>query len=265
MMQRYSILIYALIAYAVAGANLVYVMGFIAGIYVPKGINDGIQGEFWMAVAIDVGLLWLFGFHHSITARTWFKKHWTKIIPPSIERATYLYMTAFTTGLLILFWRPIPIPVWHVDNEVLIGIVYALYLLVWSLMLCATFQFGHFGFFGVQQAWQRFRNNRPADASFSAKWLYGMVRHPISLCWMLTPWITPHLTVGQIVFAFGITSYILIATPFEEMDLIGEIGEKYRSYRKVVPAFVPFATRKQKMRSAMSTSSEEIELDGKSL
>ncbi|MFC4272728.1 hypothetical protein ACFO8N_14600 [Sneathiella chungangensis] len=62
---------------------------------------------------------------------------------------------------------------------------------------------------------------------------------------MMMPWITPHLTVGHIVFALGISSYILVATPFEEMDLIGELGDKYRQYRKNVPAFFPFARKRQ--------------------
>ena len=257
MIQRYSILIFALVAYAVAAANLLYVMGFIADLYVPKGINGGIQGDIWSAISIDVGLLWLFGLHHSITARTWFKKHWTKIIPPSIERATYLYMTAIMTGLLFLFWRPIPITVWQVENEIVIGSIYVLYFLIWGLMLLATFQFGHFGFFGLKQAWERFRNQKAAATRFSAKWLYGIVRHPISVCWMMMPWITPHLTVGHIVFAIGITSYIVVATPFEEMDLIGELGDKYRRYRKTVPAFIPFLTINQSKPETPSTLTEK--------
>jgi methanethiol S-methyltransferase len=244
MLKRTLILIYALIAYAVALFNLVYVMGFIADLLVPKGINGGVAGDLWTTIVLDVGLLWLFGLHHSITARTWFKKYWTQVIPPPIERATYLYMTAIMTGLLILLWRPVPITVWQVENEILIGCIYAIYLLVWGVMLCATFQFGHFGFFGLQQAWNRFRKSRAAETGFSTKWLYGLVRHPISMCWMLTPWITPHLTVGHIVFAFGITSYIVVATPFEEMDLAGELGEKYHKYKKTVPAFIPFLNKK---------------------
>ncbi|MFC4272692.1 methyltransferase family protein [Sneathiella chungangensis] len=245
MIQRYSILIYALVAYAIASFNLVYIMGFLAELYVPKNISDGIQGELWTAILIDIGLLWLFGLHHSITARTWFKKYWTRFVPRPIERATYLYMTAIMTGLLIHFWRPIPITVWQFDTEILRNSIYGVYLLIWGLMLLATFQFGYFGFFGLKQAWERFRNKHAAATGFSAKWLYGIVRHPISLCWMMMPWITPHLTVGHIVFALGISSYILVATPFEEMDLIGELGDKYRQYRKNVPAFFPFARKRQ--------------------
>jgi len=245
MIKRYSILIYGLGGYIVASFNLLYIMGFLAEIYVPKNITDGVQGNLWTAIFFDIGLLWLFGLHHSITARTWFKQIWTRVIPPPIERATYLYMTAIITAILVLFWRPIPITIWQVENETLSGIIYVVYVLVWCLMLLATFQFGHFGFFGLRQAWEEFRNKRASAPGFSARWLYGLVRHPISLGWMLMPWVTPHLSVGHVVFALGVTSYILIATPFEEKDLIDELGARYREYRKNVPAFIPFFRKKR--------------------
>lgn len=239
MIQRYLMLLYALIAYSIAAINLVYLMGFISGHLVPKGINDGTPEDVWSAVIINLGLIWLFGLHHTITARSWFKKYWVKIIPQPIERATYLYMTAVMTGLLVLLWKPIPISVWQFETELVRYTLYTSYLVIWGSMLCATFQFGHFDFFGLNQAWTNFRNRQPAEASFSAKWFYGVVRHPISLCWMLTPWLTPDLTVGHVVFGLGITSYIVIATPFEEMDLIGELGDRYRRYQKAVPKFFP--------------------------
>jgi methanethiol S-methyltransferase len=65
------------------------------------------------------------------------------------------------------------------------------------------------------------------------------VRHPISLGWMLAPWVTPHLTVGQLVFAICATAYVLAATSFEEADLIEALGDRYRTYRAEVPAFLP--------------------------
>ena len=52
-------------------------------------------------------------------------------------------------------------------------------------------------------------------------------------------WLTPHLTVGHVVFAVATLGYILLATPFEEADLIEELGDAYRSYRARVPAFAP--------------------------
>lgn len=240
MFRKFSTLTYAAVAYALAIATLVYIVGFLADFAVPKGISDGAQTPVWQAAVIDLVLIGLFGLHHSITARTSFKRWWTKIIPAPIERATYLYMTAAATALLVVFWQPIPITIWELQNVWAVYSIHGLYLAAWAMMTLATFHFGHFGFFGLAQAWNAIRNAKPDPADMTARYLYALVRHPISVGWMLTPLLVPHFTVGHLVFAVGTLIYILIATPFEEADLIEELGERYTEYRKRVPAFVPF-------------------------
>jgi len=111
-------------------------------------------------------------------------------------------------------------------------------LVVWAMMFASTFHFGHLEFFGLRQALDRVRNTQIVEDNFTAKYLYLMVRHPISLGWMLTPWLTSHMTVGQIVYAISITAYVLMATRFEEQDLVSEFGDKYRQYQRRVPVFV---------------------------
>ncbi len=240
MTRRILILAYALGAYTLALASLVYIMGFLANVGVPKGISDGPQRAAWLAALIDAGLVGLFGLHHSVTARTSFKRWWTKIIPPPIERATYLYMTVIMTALLVMIWQPIPITIWHVQSALPVAGICAAYLGVWSLMIAATFHFGHFGFFGLTQAWESFRNTPPRHTSMTARYLYALVRHPISLGWMIAPFIVPHLTLGHVVFAVATFVYIMLATPFEEADLIEEIGEPYINYQIRVRRFLPF-------------------------
>jgi hypothetical protein len=56
------------------------------------------------------------------------------------------------------------------------------------------------------------------------------------LAWMLVPWLTPHMTLAQLTFAFGTTVFVLIASAFEEAGLATELGDAYRSYRREVPA-----------------------------
>ncbi len=103
--------IYALGAYAAGTASIAYIAGFLAEVAVPKGIGpkgmgDGDATSLWAAVLVDAVLVGLFGLHHSLAARASFKRRWTTLVPPPIERATFLYMTAAVTALLVVFWRP---------------------------------------------------------------------------------------------------------------------------------------------------------------
>jgi protein-S-isoprenylcysteine O-methyltransferase Ste14 len=66
---------------------------------------------------------------------------------------------------------------------------------------------------------------------------------------MLVAWLTPHMTAGQLTFALGTTVYVLVATVFEERDLLAELGERYRIYRREVPAFLPAPPRNRARRA----------------
>lgn len=239
-MSKLLMLAFAAGAYLLSLTSLAYIIGFIAEIGVPKAINGGERVSTWAAIVIDASLVAVFGLHHSITARSSFKRWWTRLVPAPIERATYLYMTAIMVGLLVYFWKPIPIAIWRVETPALQALILSAYAGVWVMMMAATFHFGHFRFLGLAQAWENFRQTATKKGAMSARYLYALVRHPISLGWMLTPFFVAHFTVGHLVFAVATMVYVLLATPFEEADLIEEIGEPYREYRKRVPAFVPF-------------------------
>lgn len=238
-MRPYVYLFYAAFAYLIGLANIAYIVGFLAGFGVPKSIGDGDPVHLWYALSIDIGLILAFGALHSITARRSFKRWWTRFIPTPIERATYLYMTAIATALLVFFWQPIPVEIWRIEQIWARVSIFGVYIATWAMMFSATFHFGHFGFFGIAQAWRNFRARGPAKEALTARYLYAFVRHPISLGWMITPLILPEVTVGHLVFAGSTIVYILIATPFEEADLVAELGDEYRRYKENVPAFVP--------------------------
>src|SRR5262245_17895508 len=81
MARRITVLGYGLVAYAAFVAAIVYAVGFLADAVVPKGIDDGVATPAALAVAIDAGLLGLFAVQHSVMARPWFKRWWTRFVP----------------------------------------------------------------------------------------------------------------------------------------------------------------------------------------
>ena len=254
-MTRLFLFVYAAFGYLVGLATIAYLVGFLADYGVPVTINSGAASFGWLSVPIDIGLLILFGAHHSLTARASFKQWWTRWIPEPIERATYLYMTAVLTAVIVLCWQPIPVTVWHVESQPFAGLLIAAYLTTWGLMFASTFHFGHLGFFGLDQAWQNLHGRAPSEVPFASRYLYALVRHPISVGWMLVPWLTPYMTVGQLVWAVTMTGYVLIATRFEEADLVRSLGAQYRQYQTDVPAFVPRPGRRRRESSGLPHSS----------
>ena len=114
------------------------------------------------------------------------------------------------------------------------------YALAWLTILFATFNIDHFSFFGLRQIWHAFVERPLPRPTFTARWLYAWVRHPISLGWLLVFWTTPHMTLGHLALAVVMSLYIVIVTPLEEADLVDELGDDYRAYRTRVRRFLPW-------------------------
>jgi protein-S-isoprenylcysteine O-methyltransferase Ste14 len=71
--------------------------------------------------------------------------------------------------------------------------------------------------------------------------VYGWVRHPIYLGWVLAVFATPHLTGDRLAFAVVSTLYLAAAVPFEERSLRRTFGEEYARYARTVKwRIVPF-------------------------
>src|SRR5215468_3696125 len=79
-------LVYAVSVYLLFAAALCYAVGFFADIAVPKGIDGGATGPAPVAAAVDVLLLSLFAVQHTVMARPWFKRGWTRLVPVAADR-----------------------------------------------------------------------------------------------------------------------------------------------------------------------------------
>ncbi|MCJ0824516.1 isoprenylcysteine carboxylmethyltransferase family protein [Luteimonas sp. 50] len=238
-MSRLLALMYGAAAYAVFLATFLYAIAFVAGVGVPRHVDNGPLVAWPVALAIDLALLSLFAMQHSGMARPAFKRWWTRIVPPAIERSTYVLVSSLVLVLLYWQWRPLPTVVWDVHGPGYWALI-AISALGWLLVLASTFLINHFDLFGLRQVWAYARECTLADQPFVARAFYRMVRHPLMLGFLIAFWATPHMTVGHLLFAAVTTAYILVAVKFlEERDLLAQHGDAYRAYQREVPMIVP--------------------------
>lgn len=240
MLKKSLILAYGLVSYAVFFLSFLYAVGFLGRFAVPKDIDSGPAVPLALALAIDLALLGLFALQHSVMARPAFKRIWVRIVPPAAERSTYVLASSLALILLYWLWRPIPTVLWEARSGWGRGILWALFALGWLVVLVGTFMINHFHLFGLSQVWNKMRGRPAPEPPFQTGWLYGRVRHPLMLGFIIAFWTGPVMTVGHLLFAAASTGYIFIATLLlEERDLAKRIGQPYRNYQRKVPAFLP--------------------------
>lgn len=232
--------LYGLTAYVACQAVLLYFIGFSGDLLVPRSVDVGAGAPWARALATDALLLVLFGVQHSVMARRGFKRWWTRVVPPVVERSTYVVATCVVLATMFWFWLPIAAPVvWRVEQGAGVASLWATFGLGWSLVLLSSFQIDHFELFGLQQVFAGLMQRTPAESEFKTPLLYRHVRHPLYVGLLLSFWAVPVMTAGRLLFALGFSAYILIGIAFEERDLLQQFGERYRSYREQVGMLVP--------------------------
>jgi methanethiol S-methyltransferase len=237
-MTRILTLAYGAVSYLFFFFTFLYAIGFVGNMAVPKSLDSPATDPWQTALAINLGLLSLFAVQHSVMARPAFKRLVSRVIPPALERSTYVLASSLALLLLFWQWRPLGGVVWDVQNEIGRLVLYGGFAFGWGLVLLSTFVINHFDLFGLRQTWRAFRGEPQAGLRFATPVLYRIVRHPLYLGWLFAFWSTPTMTVTHLLFAAVTTAYILIAIQLEERDLMAAHPE-YAGYRQLVPMLVP--------------------------
>lgn len=272
-MKRTAILLFGLLSYAIFFATFLYLVAFTGNLQatalaqwlpalpdlVPRSVDlGGPASPAPVAVAVNLGLVLLFGLQHSVMARLGFKAWLGRHLPDSAERSVYVLLASAMLVLLFWQWRPLPDLLWSATTPAGQAAGWAVFAGGFGLVLLSTFLIDHFDLFGLRQVWRQFTGRPGASPRFVTPFLYRLVRHPLYLGFLLALWGGPTMTVGHALFAGALTVYILVAIQLEERDLVRQLGERYANYRQKVPMLVPGLARPFREEAASTTGARRV-------
>ena len=238
-MLKFTAFLFGAVAYFTFLFTILYAIGFVSDLVVPKAIDTGPKSPVLEALIVNLALMSLFAVQHSVMARKGFKQWWTRIIPKQIERSTYVLFASLTLLLLFWQWRPMPTVVWQIEDPELAATVAILSFLGWVIVFTSTFLINHFELFGLHQVTNNLSGRQMPAPTFRTPLLYNFVRHPIYLGFIIAFWAAPTMSVGHLLFAAVTTAYIFIGIMLEERDLIDMFGDEYRRYKEQVSMLFP--------------------------
>ena len=240
LLARSIAFLYGVFAYILFLGTILYAIGFVSNLVVPKTLETGTAGPLAEALIVNLVVMSIFALQHSVMARKPFKQWWTQFVPKAVERSTYVLLSNLALILLMWQWRPMPAVVWHIGDPQIAMAVTGVSLVGWVIVFTSTFLINHFELFGLHQVTTDLAGRTIPAPRFRTPLYYKFVRHPLYLGFIIAFWAAATMTTGHLLFAAVTTAYIFVGILLEERDLVELFGDDYRHYKDRVSMLVPW-------------------------
>jgi protein-S-isoprenylcysteine O-methyltransferase Ste14 len=199
---------------------------------VPYGVPAA-PGPVARPILIDTALFGAFALHHSLLARTGLKQRIRRTMRPELERSLYTWTASILFIVVCSLWQPVP-GIWYGLDAPWSILGYSVQAIGIALTLGSARAVDFLDLAGVRQVQHAARGTTPQRIALQTRGLYGCVRHPLYLAWVLMVFGAPAMTATRATFAIISTAYIAIAIQWEERSLVETFGREYENYRRRV-------------------------------
>lgn len=236
-----TIIPYILIVFAilVGGGSIVLIIHFPSIGPVFQSLSSAER------LLFDAGLCLLFFIQHSGMIRRGFKRRIGAIVPARFYPAAYAIVSGVALGLLVLFWQRTDNLLFELQGParwLSTGLsVLAAMGFFWGARSLGKGGFDPLGLVAIRKHW---RGNDSSPQGLAIRGPYRFVRHPLYLFVLLALWAVPRVTTDVLLFNALFTAWIIVATRWEERDLVAQFGEAYRRYQAEVPMLFPLSPRR---------------------
>ena len=190
------------------------------------------------ALALNTTLSLFFFVQHSGMVRRGFKAWSARRIPAHYQGALYTCASGIALLVVVILWQESvhTVAAVHGIPRWLLRGVHGLAIAGFAWGGLAL---GSIDSFGLKPIQARLSGTKPSPTPFAVRGPYRWVRHPLYLFCLMIIWSYPDLTTDRLLFNILWSVWIVIGTVLEERDLVLDIGQPYKDYRRTVPMLLP--------------------------
>uniref|UniRef100_UPI00398EE104 nurim-like n=1 Tax=Pristiophorus japonicus TaxID=55135 RepID=UPI00398EE104 len=194
------------------------------------------------ALFFNLVLLAAFILQHSVMAAETVR-NWTLAWFGVLQRSLYVFCTAASLQLLMLYWQPIQTApfLWNVSREPWVTwfplVCFIIHVIAWLIIFSIVLIFDYAELMGLKQVYYRCLDlgDPMVLKSQKAQRLYCHLRHPVFLEFLVILWLVPSLSLDRLLLSATFTLYMICGHSLDHQDyryLRSQLNKKFELFSR---------------------------------